>query len=373
MEPVAIIGAGPAGLATAACLKRVAVPFALLDRSGQVGGAFRWVQPTMKVLSPRRYINLPLLSYPGRETYPTMGDYARYLERYADAFGLKPEQRNVTSVRRTANGFDVRCGATPAIHCSLGVVATGLFSDPVWPEIKGLLRNPPLREPLTQAVFEETTPTRLARGNGPRPTIMHACDWQGPEAFAGQRILIIGAGVSGVGIAEECARDGLQVMVSHRARLRIVPPRLLGLDILHWFRPVEKLPRGFFRLLCRDGVHPPAYDNGYSTFVADGSILEIPEVTQISGKRFECADGNWRETDVIVAATGYRYSAPFLPPEIRRMPGGHPMTRACESSDLPGLFFVGAPCSRRLDSEFLRGIARDAVHVASCIKRRLAY
>jgi hypothetical protein len=73
---------------------------------------------------------------------------------------------------------------------------------------------------------------------------------------------------------------------------------------------------------------------------------------------------------VIVAATGYRYETPFLPAEVVRAPGGHPLTERCESPDWPGLFFVGAPCARKLDSEFLRGIASDAEFVARQIAQR---
>ena len=36
---VLVIGAGPAGLAVAACLKREGVPFRLVDRRGATGGA----------------------------------------------------------------------------------------------------------------------------------------------------------------------------------------------------------------------------------------------------------------------------------------------------------------------------------------------
>jgi putative flavoprotein involved in K+ transport len=349
MDPVVIIGAGPAGLATAACLKRAGVGFVLLDRTGHVGSSFRRMQPTMKLLSPRRYVHLPLLAYPGKEPYPYMRDYAGYLEKYAAEFGLRAEQNDVNGVIRSASGFEIQCGSASTIHCQILVVATGLFSYPEWPQIAGLRRSP------------ETG-----------PVVLHACDWQGPEGFAGRRILIIGAGVSGVGTAEECVRAGLQVMVSRRAgRHRIIRPRVLGLDILHWYRPVERLPRALFSRLCRQGVHPPAYDDGYRASVAGGKIVEVPEVRQVREGRFECADRNWRDADVILLATGYRYRAPFLPPMVRRMPGGHPMTRGCESLDLPGLFFVGAPCGGGVDSEFLRGIARDAVRVAERIKRRL--
>jgi len=118
-------------------------------------------------------------------------------------------------------------------------------------------------------------------------------------------------------------------------------------------------------------VHPPAYDNGYRAFVANRKITELPEVKQIEGRRIKLVDGRSYEVDVIVVATGYRYETPFLPPEVRRAPAGHPIANGCESPDWPGLFFIGAPCARRINSEFLRGIASDAVRVAERIQTRL--
>ncbi|PWU12355.1 MAG: hypothetical protein C5B50_21610 [Verrucomicrobia bacterium] len=351
MEPVVIIGAGPAGLASGASLKRLGVPFALLDRAGRAGGAFRHMDRSMKLLSPRRYVNLPYLCYPGDEQYPGIPDYGNYLEAYARHFELRPRSEEVSKVRRLSDGFEVQCVSGSALLCRFLVVATGQFGHPVWPEIQGLVK---------------------AKGNQEAPTILHARDWAGANAFAGRRILIIGAGISGVGIAEECARAGSPVMVSRRAKkVRLVPPRLLGRDILDWFRPLEFLPRAFFGSLCRRGVHAPAYDNGYCAFVKAGKIMEVPEVRQVEGRKVAFMDGGKREVDVIIAATGYRYETPFLPPEVRRMSGGHPMADECESPDWPGLFFVGAPCARRIDSEFLRGIASDAVRVAERIRGRL--
>lgn len=349
---VTIVGAGPAGLATAASLKRRGIPFRLLDRSGKPGGSFREVYRRMKLLSPRRYVNLPHLPYPGREDYPKVTDYENYLKGYAGHFELSPEAVEVTEVKRIPGGFKVINDSNQAIQCRFVVTATGIFSHPVWPQIEAL--------------------SAQTKKNG-SPIILHAHDWAGPELVSGGRILIIGAGVSGVSIAEECAKVGLSVMVSRRSeRTRLVRPRILGLDILHWFRPAEFLPRAIFGKLCERGVHPPAYDNGYRNLVKSGKITELCEVKRVIGRMVEIVDGSRHEVDAIVVATGFRYSAPFLPPEVSRAAGGHPMVNHCESPDWPGLFFVGAPCGWRIDSEFLRGIARDAVRVSEIIGQRLA-
>lgn len=343
-----IIGAGPAGLATAACLKRLGIGFVLFDRSGEVGGAFRQMPRGMRLLSPRRYVNLPHLSYPGKESYPAMPDYENYLREYAARFELMPERLEISNIKKTKDGFEVRSASTQTIECCFVVVATGIFSNPVWPEIPGLTRQNKILEPSS---------------------VLHACDWKTGDFLRGQRVLIIGSGISGVSIAEECALAGARAIVSRRSgRTRLVPQRLLGVDILHWFRPVELLPRSLFGNWCEHGIHSPAYNNGYRTLVANGQIVEQYGVKQIDGRKITFVNGHCEETDMIVVATGYKYETAFLPTEIRRASAGHPVTENSESTEWPGLFFVGAPCARRIDSEFLRGIASDAVHVARRIQ-----
>jgi putative flavoprotein involved in K+ transport len=350
MEPVVIVGAGPAGLAAAVSLKRLGIGFTLFDREGVAGGSFHRMQRSMRLLSPRRFVNLPHFPYPGCEEYPRMPDYAGYLKNYAEHFDLTPERREILEIIPDDGGFEIRSVAGPNIFTRCVVVATGIFSHPVWPNIEGL-------EPQN-----ETTGI----------PVLHARDWTSPEPYLGRRILIVGAGISGVAIAEECAEAGLQVIISRRStRRRLVRPRWLGIDVLHWFRPWEFLPREFFGSLCKRGVHSPAYDHGYRGLLRKKKILELPEIKLVVNGTVLFSNRDRREVDVIVAATGYRYETPFLSAAIRRQPGGHPMTRDCESSDWPGLFFVGAPCGRRIDSEFLRGIASDAAHVAERIRRRL--
>jgi cation diffusion facilitator CzcD-associated flavoprotein CzcO len=357
MEPVVIVGAGPAGLATAAGLKRVGIGFRLIDRSGVVGGAFREMPRGMRLLSPRRYVDLPGFPYPGEEQYPRMPDYEHYLGRYAARFGLVPERREVVGIKRAKEGFELRCASAEPVQCRFVVVATGLFGHPVWPRIEGISRN--------------AAGTDCATNRG-ESMVLHSHNWGDRVAGPGKRMLIVGSGISGVSLAEDFVKAGAEVMVSRRrSRTRLVPPRILGADILHWFRPVEFLPRGFFGKLCQRGVHPPAYDNGYRGFVRTGKIVEKPEVQRVRLGKVTFVDASTAEVDVIVVATGYRYETPFLPAEIRRAPGDHPIANGCESVNWPGLFFVGAPCARRIDSEFLRGIASDSRFVAGRIRQRL--
>jgi hypothetical protein len=94
-------------------------------------------------------------------------------------------------------------------------------------------------------------------------------------------------------------------------------------------------------------------------------------VKEIDGSKITFVNGHCEEADMIVVATGYAYKTPFLPTALKSARGGHPDAQSCESTEWAGLFFVGSPCARRIDSEFLRGIASDALHVARRIQSRL--
>jgi hypothetical protein len=94
----------------------------------------------------------------------------------------------------------------------------------------------------------------------------------------------------------------------------------------------------------------------------------MPAVARWDGRRATFADGAQATCDLVVAATGYRFDTPFLPDEVARAPGGHLRARRCQSVSWPGLYVLGTPCSGRLDSPFLRGMARDAETIARRIE-----
>ena len=79
---VVIIGAGPAGLAAAACLKRRGVASTLLERGPQAAAALRKVDPDMALFSPARLSRLPGMELVGATPYPTFRELAAALDRY---------------------------------------------------------------------------------------------------------------------------------------------------------------------------------------------------------------------------------------------------------------------------------------------------
>jgi putative flavoprotein involved in K+ transport len=351
-HPVLVVGAGPAGLAAAACLKREGVPFRLVDRRGTTGGAYNHIYPGITLLSPTRYTGLPGLALHTPGEYVTVPEYRAYLARYAAHHGLSAERAEVRLVERQGQGFlvyfaDGGAAAYPAV-----VVATGMYDQPVRPDIPGLPADGP-----------------AAPG---RPEVLHTHDWPGPAAFRGRRLLIVGAASSGVEVAEECARAGVPVVVAARRGARLTPQRILGRDIHDWaYLFFERLPRWLLGSYCDRRPTLPGEDIGFSRFRRDGLIAVRGAVTRFEGTAAVFAGGARQEFDAVALATGYRFVVPFLPPEVSRAPAGHPLADEGESRSWLGLYFVGMPCQRTLASEFLRGIRDDAPVVAGRVRRRL--
>ena len=344
-----IIGAGPAGLATAASLRAAGVPFLLVDRAGAPGGAYRELYDGITLASPATLDGLPGLALDLPTAYVGVPGYRAYLAHYARHAALEVTADEVTAVARAEGCFIARLTTCREIRARVVVVATGMWSSPRWPETPGL--------------------------DHCGVPVLHAREWRGPAESvpAGAALLIVGGATSAIEIAEEAAGDGVRVTLAARRKIRLTPATFLGRDVHHYIGPVERLPPWLARGYCARLPTLPATDRGFSRLRAEGRVVVRAALEALEpGGRARFGDGSTDTFGAVVAATGYTFATPFLPPEVARAPAGQLVARRNESVSWPGLYVIGAPCANRVDSEFLRGIARDAPLVASAIADRLA-
>src|SRR6059036_3665225 len=134
---VVVVGAGQAGLAIGHFLGRQGRRFVILERSGDVGHAWRQRWDSLTLFTPRRYSALPGLPFPGDpDGYPTRAEVIAYLDHYAETFELPIELNS--DVKELDRGDDGRFRLELdelTITADHVVIATGPFQTPFVPEV----------------------------------------------------------------------------------------------------------------------------------------------------------------------------------------------------------------------------------------------
>lgn len=336
---VAIVGAGAAGLATAASLQRYGIHATIYEAGDGPASTWRTLYHRLHLHTVKALSGLPGMAMPAAyPRYPSRLQVVDYLAAYAKRFDLTIVPNTpVTRARPEGTGWRL---TTPRgeQHVDVLVSATGIFSNPSSVTFPGL------------ANFSGRT--------------VHAAAYQDAAPFAGQRVLIVGAGNTGAEIALDLAEHGITPTVAIRAGAHVVPRELLGVPIQRWAHVIARLPRSVTATLAplllkrserrqaAAGVPKPA-----------GSVLEKPGVPIIgleflqyaregkisiagaiesftsTGVRF--ADGHEEAFDVVMLATGYRPALGYLEGVISLDASGFPELDGLRAKGVPQLYFVG--------------------------------
>lgn len=338
-----VIGAGQAGLAAGYYLQRAGLRFVIFEAGLSVSGSWSNYYDSLKLFSPVRYSSLPGLPFPGDpDSYPCREDVISYLGRYASHFHLPVTVGvPVNAVQRDGERFQVRT-AQGAVHSARTIIAaTGSFRDALLPDIPG------------QADFQGRT--------------LHSADYRNPEPFAGQRVVVVGGGMSGVQIAVELAQVA-QVALAVRKPVRIIPQQILGRDVHFWLR--------FFGLdqsrLLRHRKPPFVIDTGdYRQALKDCRPKEQAPFLRFTRTGVVWPDETEEAVDTVIFATGYRPRFPYLTGLGVPDAEGQVRQRSGVSTSVPGLYFVGLAGQRVFSSATLRGVGPDAARVVRHLQRSL--
>jgi putative flavoprotein involved in K+ transport len=198
-----VIGAGPAGLAAAALLKREGIEPLVLERGNVVGARWRNRYDRLHLHTVRWLSGLPGLPIPrSYGKWPTRDGVLDYLGRYAEHHRLELRTGvTATRVDRTDDGWRVETSDGP-IDADRVVVATGYNAVPILPEWPG-------RDSFTGE-------------------IVHSDAYRNPTPYRGRDVIIVGAGNS----AAEIAVDLLEGR-ARRVRLAVrTPPHIVRRDTL---------------------------------------------------------------------------------------------------------------------------------------------
>jgi glycine/D-amino acid oxidase-like deaminating enzyme len=336
-----VIGAGPAGLATAAELRRRGVPVLVLERSGTVASSWRNRYDRLRLNSSRPFSKLPGARFPrGTAMFPSRDQVVSHLEDYARENELEIRYRTrVERIEPSGDGWLLKT-STGEITADDVVVAAGFehtFQVPRW---SGRDR------------FEGR--------------LIHSAEYRNSETFRGHDVLVVGPGCSGMEIAYDLVEGG-----AGRVRLAVrTPPNIIPRDPLGplFGRFVVKLPaswgdnimrfvrrkkfgdlsefglpvpeEGAVSRLRRLGVAPAIVDPEVIDAVRQGRIQIVPAVESLDEECVRLADGRQIKPDDVVAATGYSRGLEAMVGHLGVLKeDGAPIVTVREAA--PGLRFVG--------------------------------
>jgi cation diffusion facilitator CzcD-associated flavoprotein CzcO len=353
---VAVVGAGPYGLAVGAHLRAVGidalvfgVPMDYWERSMPSGMLLRSPWRASSISSPHERFSLAVyerehgraLSRPvPREDFVA---YGHWFQRRAVG---EVDRRRVTAVRRDGDRFRLRLDDDDTVCAQRVVVATGLATFP-W-------RPPP---------FDRLS-SDLAS---------HTADHNDLSRFAGRRVLVVGAGQSAVECAALVREAGGAVSMLNRAPVHwltrsarlhgngsavgraLYAPEDVGPAGLSWVVAVPGLvrrtPDRLRGRMTRRCLQPAASDwlvpRVEGVPMLTGHAVRA-EPAGAEGVRVTLENGRVLSADHVLLGTGFRPDiarVELLSPELAgslRAVGGQPVLGPGFESSVPGLHLVGA-------------------------------
>lgn len=400
-----VVGAGQAGVAMSEHLSRLGIAHLVLEkhRVAEAWRSGRW--DSLVANGPAWHDRFPGLDFDmDPDGFAGKEQVADYFERYARTFNA-PIKTGVEVTRVTRNegraGFTVETSAGTYVVNHL-VSATGPFQKPVIPAIA------PEDEGLHQ---------------------IHSAEYFNPQQLPEGAVLVVGAGSSGVQIAEELLRAGRQVYLSVGPHDR--PPRAYrGRDFCWWLgvlglwdsetvQPgkehvtiaVSGARGGYtvdFRRLAQAGMTltglTESFSGGKVRFQNDlvdnlnrgdenyfslldaadayarrnGLDLPLEPTARERVADAPCITEPLRELDLaasgvrtVIWATGYSQDYSWLQVDAFDAKGKPRHQRGVSSEQ--GLYFVGLPWLSRRGSAFIWGVWHDAKHVADQIATQHKY
>ncbi|KAJ8728422.1 hypothetical protein PYW08_016807 [Mythimna loreyi] len=308
MARVCVIGAGAAGLCAARhlleepCVSQVDI----LEQAPQLGGTWVYTEnvgyddfglpihtsmyKSLRTNLPKEIMGFPDFPVPESDkSYLPAKDMLAFLKLYADKHGVTEKikfshhvQLVIPKQGPSGELWDVTfknllSGVTETREYDYVFVCNGHYNTPFIPHIPGL---------------------KEFKGD-----VMHSHDYRVPDVFTDKRVLVIGAGPSGMDIALELTSVSKKVVLSHH---------------------LKEHPRTVF----------------------PENLVQKPDVDRLDGNKAYFLDGSEDEVDVVFLCTGYLYNFPFLHESCGILVEDNcvePLYKHVVNMKHPSMCFIGVP------------------------------
>lgn len=336
----AIVGAGPLGLIVARALKRRGIDFDMIERFGKIGGIWDIDNPGSPMYESCNFItsrdnggfigfDMPR-EYPD---YPTWFQVRDYVRDFARAYGLDQHvmfDREVVKAEPQGQGDDtwwrVELNDGQVLDYRGVVYAGGTQWAPFMPTFSG------------QDSFAGT--------------IIHSSQYTRRAEFAGKKVVVVGAGNSGVDIVCDAVTHGEAAYLSMRRGYWFFPKQVFGTPTADLLAGYADPPKGSFFAteldqealgdlvlavvgdLTRYGLpapdHPvtathPIVNSLVIHYISNGWLKPKPDIERLEVDEVVFTDGSRVTADIIVCATGYNIDIPWLDPNLIEWTSpGHP-------------------------------------------------
>ncbi|XP_047306631.1 probable indole-3-pyruvate monooxygenase YUCCA11 [Impatiens glandulifera] len=370
---VIIVGAGPGGMATSACLNLLSIPNIVIEREDCCASLWKKkAYDRLKLHLAKDICKLPHMPFPPTApTYVLRNDFIAYLDNYVSQFNIEPFYRhNVMSAfhdrthdKWIVHAEDMDTGVKRTFMGMFLVVATGINSQGVIPKIDG-----------------------MSNFGG---TVLHSSQYKNGKIFEDKDVLVVGCGNSGMEIAYDLSNYYARCSIVVRSPVHVLSKELVksGMYMMKIFSPkfvddlIVLISKFMFGNLSKYGFHrpnkgpfylkthtgrSPIIDVGTIGKIKKGIIKVVPTISKVlNEKNIEFTNGTVKSYAGIVFATGYKSTVNTWLQDDGALFDGNGMPK----KDLPNywkgknnLYCVG------FSSGGLFGIYKDSINISQDIK-----
>ncbi|KAK8566133.1 hypothetical protein V6N13_021202 [Hibiscus sabdariffa] len=312
-QVVVIVGAGPSGLATAACLSVHSIPHVILEREDVYASLWKKrAYDRLKLHLAKEFCALPFKPHsPNSPTYIPKDMFVDYLDEYVKTFDIRPRYgRSVDSAcydkadgKWRIEARNTETGGVEVYVAEFLVIASGENSAKYIPELPGL---------------------DTFKGE-----IIHSNEYKSGAKYENNDVLVVGCGNSGMEIAYDLSNYGVRTSIVVRSPFHVVTKEIVRLGmIFSKYVPVRVvdfmavlMSKTMFGDLSKYGIRrpkegpfylkatagkAPVIDVGTIGKIKSKEIKIVPAISSFDGKKVLFNDGVEREFDAIIFATGYR-------------------------------------------------------------------